>query len=217
MAWILVAGAWPISGSCSRFSLTWLAPLPEWARVGVSIALLAPLGIPMGMLFPRGIAWVAARSERLIPWVWAINGCASVVSAILAVVLAMHFGFNVVLFLALLLYATAAYYRAQHLWITRENQRSAYREGTPAIDTGSAHRGATHERHGRRSWFLVPARRSKPSSMAKTTACWSSLDPVRSTTSMPRASMRKSSSRLRTESPSVCSSSCACTSRNRVR
>ena len=89
----------------------WLAPLPEWARIVVALALLAPLGVPMGMLFPRGIAWVAARSQRLIPWVWAVNGCASVASAILAVLLAMHFGFNAVLFLALLLYASAAYFR----------------------------------------------------------------------------------------------------------
>ena len=93
------------------FVFDWLAPLVEWVRVVVCVALLAPLGVPMGMLFPRGIAWVAARSQPLIPWVWAINGCASVVSAILTVVLAMHFGFNVVLFLALFLYATAAYFR----------------------------------------------------------------------------------------------------------
>jgi hypothetical protein len=40
-----------------------------------------------------------------VPWAWGINGCASVVAAVLASLLAMHVGFTVVLTLALSLYA----------------------------------------------------------------------------------------------------------------
>jgi hypothetical protein len=44
-----------------------------------------------------------------VPWAWGINGFASVVSAVLATLLAIEFGFNVVIVLALLLYALAAW------------------------------------------------------------------------------------------------------------
>jgi hypothetical protein len=43
--------------------------------------------------------------EPLVPWAWGINGCASVVSAALATLLAVDFGFAAVLALALGLYA----------------------------------------------------------------------------------------------------------------
>jgi len=46
-----------------------------------------------------------AKTDR---WPWGINGCASVIAAVLASVLAMHFGFTAVLALALGLYAAAA-------------------------------------------------------------------------------------------------------------
>jgi spermidine synthase len=71
-------------------------------------ALLAPLAFWMGMMFPMGISAVAACSEPLVPWAWGINACASVVGAILATLLAIHFGFTAVMGTALLLYALAA-------------------------------------------------------------------------------------------------------------
>jgi len=39
-----------------------------------------------------------------VPWAWGINGCASVVSAALATLLAVDFGFSTVLWIALALY-----------------------------------------------------------------------------------------------------------------
>ena len=62
----------------------------------------------MGMPFPLGLAQVAKQAPDLIPWAWGINGCASVLSAILATILAIHFGFTVVVGLALALYGLAA-------------------------------------------------------------------------------------------------------------
>jgi hypothetical protein len=41
-----------------------------------------------------------------VPWAWAINGCASVIAAILATLLAIHFGFAVVVMIAIMLYLT---------------------------------------------------------------------------------------------------------------
>jgi hypothetical protein len=62
----------------------------------------------MGMPFPLGLASLQGGAAGSIPWAWAINGCASVISAVLAVVLAMHFGFTVVIVVAAALYSLAA-------------------------------------------------------------------------------------------------------------
>jgi hypothetical protein len=43
-------------------------------------------------------------SPELVPWAWAINGCASVVGTVLAVMLAMSHGFRVVTLVALAVY-----------------------------------------------------------------------------------------------------------------
>ena len=77
-------------------------------KILVSIALIAPLGFCMGMPFPIGLSALAAGPPALTAWAWGINGCASVISAILATLLAIHFGFNAVILLALGCYLAAA-------------------------------------------------------------------------------------------------------------
>jgi MFS family permease len=84
-----------------------LASLPELARVLISAALIAPLAFFMGKPFPLGLARLAEYAPDLIPWAWAINGCASVISAVLATLLAIHLGFTMVIAVALVLYALA--------------------------------------------------------------------------------------------------------------
>ena len=85
-----------------------LAHLSISLRVFVSLLLIAPLAFCMGMPFPLGLMRVGARMPGFIPWAWGINGCASVVSAVMASLLAIQFGFTVVLISALLLYLMAA-------------------------------------------------------------------------------------------------------------
>ncbi len=85
------AGSWPLVG-----------------RILLSIALIAPLGFCMGMPFPLGLSALATGPPSLTPWAWGINGCASVISAVLATLLAIHFGFNAVILLALACYFAAA-------------------------------------------------------------------------------------------------------------
>ena len=77
------------------------------AKISMSIALIAPLAFFMGMPFPLALASLGNTSASMIPLAWGVNGCASVVSAILATILAMHFGFTIVIGLALLLYVAA--------------------------------------------------------------------------------------------------------------
>ena len=91
---------------------TLLAALVVWptgARVAVSIALIAPMAFFMGMPFPLALTRLGAGAGTLIPLAWGVNGCASVLSAVLATLLAIHFGFSVVVLLALLLYILAAW------------------------------------------------------------------------------------------------------------
>jgi hypothetical protein len=87
-----------------------LLPLPTLARVLVTALLIAPVGFLMGMPFPRGIAALRA-SEDVVPWAWAANGSASVVSAVLAAMLALSFGFTAVLVIGAGLYLGAALIR----------------------------------------------------------------------------------------------------------
>lgn len=76
-------------------------------KIGISILVIAPLAFFMGMPFPLALAYLSENLSNLVPWVWGVNGCASVISAILAMILAMHFGFTVVIALALMLYLIA--------------------------------------------------------------------------------------------------------------
>lgn len=85
-----------------------LVGLSTPARVGVSLALMAPLACLMGMPFPLAWQRLAAARPGFLPWAWGVNGCASVLAAVLATLLAMSFGFRVVLFCAAGLYLLAA-------------------------------------------------------------------------------------------------------------
>ncbi|MCJ7625939.1 MAG: hypothetical protein MUO76_20795 [Anaerolineaceae bacterium] len=78
--------------------------LPLSLRLVVSTLSLAPLGFLMGIPFARGLNSIPAR---LVPWAWGVNGASSVVSSVLAALLAISFGFNWVLIAGALCYAGA--------------------------------------------------------------------------------------------------------------
>ena len=82
----------------------WLISIAVWLKVMVTIILIAPLAFFMGMPFPLALGSLDKNAKFYIPWAWAINGCASVVSAVFATILAIHYGFTLVLLLAVLLY-----------------------------------------------------------------------------------------------------------------
>ncbi len=85
-----------------------LMALPDLAKIALSLALIAPLAFAMGLPFPLALARLKAAAPALVPWAWAVNGCASVLSAILATLLAISFGTRAVVLLAVLLYLLAA-------------------------------------------------------------------------------------------------------------
>jgi len=85
-----------------------LLALSMAAKIAVSLALIAPLAFFMGMPFPLGLARVAGALPGLVPWAWGVNGFASVLSAVLASLLAVHTGFAPVAVIAVALYLLAA-------------------------------------------------------------------------------------------------------------
>ncbi|MBK8978222.1 MAG: hypothetical protein IPM29_20145 [Planctomycetes bacterium] len=80
----------------------------ETSRVLIAIATIAPLAFFMGMPFPTGLRLLAGEARGVIAWAFGINGSASVVASILAIVLAMEFGFSLVAVVAAALYLLAA-------------------------------------------------------------------------------------------------------------
>ena len=77
-------------------------------KIAAALALIAPLATLMGMPFPRALARLSAVDPSMLPWAWGINGCASVIGAVLAMLLAIHLGHAVVILVGVVLYAAAA-------------------------------------------------------------------------------------------------------------
>ena len=73
-------------------TLGWSTPM----RVALSVALLGLPAFFMGMPFPSGMRMTERLSDTLVPWVWGVNGSASVVASVLAIILAMASGFSFV-------------------------------------------------------------------------------------------------------------------------
>ena len=73
----------------------------------ITLSILCPIAILMGMPFPIGMRMLGENEKEIIPWAWCVNGAASVISSIFAIIIAISFGFNAVLFLAALTYLAA--------------------------------------------------------------------------------------------------------------
>ncbi|NIA14755.1 MAG: SAM-dependent methyltransferase [Nitrospiraceae bacterium] len=102
---ILVAGGYfvlldPVFLACSGWS--------DPAKIGLSMALLAPLAFCMGIPFPTVLQLISDSHRPLLPWAWAVNGCASVAGASLATFIAVHSGLTALAVGALALYAMVA-------------------------------------------------------------------------------------------------------------
>ena len=81
---------------------------PVAPRFALSIIIIGPLALAMGMPFPLGLTRLGEAAPDMVPWAWAINGCASVLAAVLAAILAIELGFSAVVLAAIAFYALAA-------------------------------------------------------------------------------------------------------------
>src|SRR3990170_1097048 len=61
---------------------SWAASLDLWARSLVSMGVLFPLGFVLGIPFPFGVRLLEDRGlASEIPWMWGLNGVASVLGS----------------------------------------------------------------------------------------------------------------------------------------
>ncbi|MGC9319574.1 MAG: hypothetical protein ACP5KN_16205 [Armatimonadota bacterium] len=84
-------------------TLSWNVAL----RTLVTMLLLAPLGFAMGMPFPTGLREVGGWGPAIVPWAWGINGVASVLGSVVAMLAAKLWGFQTVLLGGAAIYAVA--------------------------------------------------------------------------------------------------------------
>ncbi len=99
--------------------------LPLWGRLLIAVAALAPPGLLMGIPFPKGLALLerSGGNPALVAWAWGVNGAVSVVASILSALLALSFGFPLVLALGAACYVGA--------WITAGGIRPPRPLGCP--------------------------------------------------------------------------------------
>jgi hypothetical protein len=86
------------------------AALP--VRVALAIAVVAPVAVAMGFAFPSGMTSFGDDNR---PWLWAVNGAASVLASVSSLALSMAFGFTRVLWIGAACYVVAALVLARRL------------------------------------------------------------------------------------------------------
>jgi hypothetical protein len=89
------------------FLMALLVPYALPLRILFVVCLILPPGFLMGIPFPLGLKALGLSDPSLIPWAWAINGCFSVLSPVLAVLFALVTGFTAVLWLGAAAYLSA--------------------------------------------------------------------------------------------------------------
>lgn len=92
--WIVLLVVVGVTGWLTPRLLEQLGAAPTWARVIVSVALLFPMGMAMGMAFPLGMKAAAPKAQPLTPWLWGVNGATSVLGSVLAIALALEAGIS---------------------------------------------------------------------------------------------------------------------------
>lgn len=76
-------------GVVTPLVVEWSAAGSTFVRIAVAVALLFPQGLMMGMAFPLGLRLARQRNPALMPWLWGLNGAASVVASVLSVCIAL--------------------------------------------------------------------------------------------------------------------------------
>jgi hypothetical protein len=95
-----------------------LIDLPFAARVAVAVAALAPFGLALGMAMPIGLRRLSGLHPEGVPWAWGINGITSVLASVLAIAVAITWGFGAATALAFACYLGALAHAALGRWPT---------------------------------------------------------------------------------------------------
>jgi predicted membrane-bound spermidine synthase len=101
-----------VIGAIEALALPKLVPallwLPLWGRIAVAIVLIAPLGLAMGMPFPRGLRETGQGSLPAPPFYWGLNGIMSVIGSVTTVFVALMAGFQAAMLMGSVCYLLAA-------------------------------------------------------------------------------------------------------------
>ncbi len=85
-----------------------LLPLPLWGRIAMAILFIAPLGLAMGIPFPRGLRETGRGSLPAPPFYWGLNGIMSVLGSVATVFVALMAGFQAAMLMGSACYVLAA-------------------------------------------------------------------------------------------------------------
>ena len=77
-------------------------------RIAAAAGLLFPAGLVMGMAFPLGIKLASGRAAMLTPWLWGVNGAASVLASVLSVCIALSWSISAAFYAGCAAYIVAA-------------------------------------------------------------------------------------------------------------
>jgi hypothetical protein len=77
------------------------------ARIATAVAILAPLGLLMGMPFAIGMRAASTRPGAPTAFLWGINGATSVCASVLGVTIAVFYGISAAYWTGLVAYAVA--------------------------------------------------------------------------------------------------------------
>jgi uncharacterized membrane protein YciS (DUF1049 family) len=77
-------------------------------RIAAAAGLLFPAGLVMGMAFPLGMKLASGRAATLTPWLWGVNGAASVLASVLSVCIALGWSISAAFYAGCAAYVVAA-------------------------------------------------------------------------------------------------------------
>jgi hypothetical protein len=91
-------------GGLLSFMIHTILGISLLGKVLAGLIILAPPSLCMGIPFPTGIKTIAPDQ---VPYAWCVNGCASVIGSVLAVMIALSYGFSIVLLMGAAWYVLA--------------------------------------------------------------------------------------------------------------
>ena len=111
-----------VFGALTPNAIPALWPLTTAWRIAIAVAMLAPIGFAMGMVFPRGLEIARSRAPAATPWLWAINGVTSVLGSLAAVLVSISAGISMAFWSGAVAYMVAA---TAVFWMAGPSSRAA--------------------------------------------------------------------------------------------
>lgn len=98
--------------------------LPDNWRMALSVFIIAPLAVLMGIPFPTGLSRLGISAPGMVPWAWGMNGIFSVLGSVAVVIVSMASNFTTAMLFGIFFYGVAAAV-ATGLWQTARRSVAA--------------------------------------------------------------------------------------------